>query len=67
MVPNIEPTIVANESENNALPALGNLLFFMIPACVATATKVPAVSKKSINRLEKKFELLETEVIFNAK
>ena len=27
---------------------LGNLLSFIIPAWVATATKVPAVSKKSI-------------------
>ena len=50
VVPKIAPTIVASESENKALPALGNLLSFIMPACVATATKVPAVSKKSINK-----------------
>lgn len=32
VVPKIAPTIVANESENKALPALGNLLSFIIPA-----------------------------------
>ena|SRR5699024_7929829 len=32
VVPKIAPTIVANESENSALPARGNLLFFIIPA-----------------------------------
>lgn len=32
VVPKIAPTIVANESENRALPARGNLLFFIIPA-----------------------------------
>ena len=46
----IAPTIVASESANNALPALGNLLSFIIPAWVATATKLPAVSKKSIKK-----------------
>ena len=50
VVPNTEPTIVAKESENNALPAHGNLLSFINPACVATATNVPAVSKKSMNK-----------------
>ena len=50
VVPNTDPTIVAKESENNALPALGNLLSFINPACVATATNVPAVSKKSMNK-----------------
>ena len=42
--------MVANESENNARPARGSLLSFIMPACVATATSVPAVSKKSINK-----------------
>ena len=32
VVPNIAPTIVASESENNALPARGSLLSFIIPA-----------------------------------
>ena len=53
VVPKIAPTIVASESEKSALPALGNLLSFMIPACVATATSVPAVSKKSMNKMLK--------------
>ena len=34
----VPKSIVASESEKSALPALGNLLSFMIPACVATAT-----------------------------
>src|SRR5699024_684532 len=49
-VPNIDPVTVAAESANNAFPARGNLLFFIKPACVATATSVPAVSKKSTNK-----------------
>jgi len=49
-VPKIEPTIEAIESANNALPALGNLLSFINPAWFATATNVPALSKKSTNR-----------------
>src|SRR5699024_10158646 len=49
-VPTTDPTTVAAESENNARPARGNLLSFISPACVATATSVPAVSKKSTNK-----------------
>src|SRR5690625_2401714 len=49
-VPTIEPTTVAVESANSALPALGNLLSFIKPAWLATATSVPAVSKKSTNK-----------------
>lgn len=43
------PTIVAKESANKALPALGSLLSFIIPAWVATATNVP----KSIKEIYK--------------
>src|SRR5699024_7897170 len=49
-VPKIAPATVAVESANRALPARGNLLSFIKPACVATATSVPAVSKKSTNK-----------------
>src|SRR5699024_7481339 len=49
-VPTTEPTTVAVESASNALPARGSLLSFISPACVATATSVPAVSKKSTKR-----------------
>ena len=49
-VPIIAPATVADESANNALPARGNLLLRINPACVATATNVPAVSKKSTNK-----------------
>src|SRR5690625_3846013 len=49
-VPTTAPVTVAAESANKAFPARGNLLSFIRPACVATATKVPAVSKKSTNR-----------------
>src|SRR5690625_3792153 len=49
-VPTTEPTTVAAESAKSARPARGNLLFFIKPACVATATSVPAVSKKSTNK-----------------
>src|SRR5699024_9633977 len=49
-VPTTEPTTVAAESANKARPARGNLLSFINPACVATATSVPAVSKKSTNK-----------------
>ena len=49
-VPKIEPTIVAIESEINAFPARGNLLSLTKPAWFATATNVPALSKKSTNK-----------------
>src|SRR5699024_8657389 len=49
-VPTIEPTTVAAESANSAFPARGNFPFFIKPACVATATSLPAVSKKSTNK-----------------
>src|SRR5690625_2029234 len=49
-VPTTAPVTVAAESANNARPARGNLLSFINPACEATATKVPAVSKKSTNK-----------------
>src|SRR5699024_4664382 len=49
-VPTIAPATVAAESANNALPARGSLLSFIKPACLATATSVPAVSKKSTNK-----------------
>src|SRR5699024_6676331 len=49
-VPTTEPTTVAAESANNALPARGNLSFFIKPAWLATATNVPALSKKSTNK-----------------
>lgn len=49
-VPKMEPTNDAIESANNAFPALGSLLSFIIPAWLATATNVPALSKKSTNK-----------------
>src|SRR5699024_7402297 len=49
-VPIVAPTTVAVESASNALPARGNLLSFIKFARVATATSVPAVSKKSTNK-----------------
>src|SRR5699024_1826626 len=49
-VPTTAPVTVAAESANKALPARGNLLFFIRPAWLATATNVPAVSKKSTNK-----------------
>ena len=49
-VPNTAPTIVAMESETNALPAFGSLPSFTNPAWFATATSVPALSKKSTNK-----------------
>src|SRR5690625_3191777 len=49
-VPTIAPATVAAESANNALPARGSLLSFIKPACLATATNVSVVSKKSTNK-----------------
>src|SRR5699024_6243361 len=49
-VPKIDPATVAVESANKAFPARGSLLFLIKLACVATATSVPAVSKKSTNK-----------------
>src|SRR5690606_6655583 len=49
-VPNVAPTIVATESADSALPILGSFPSFKSPAFFVTATKVPAVSKKSINK-----------------
>ena len=49
-VPKIAPVTVAKESANKALPARGNLFSFISPAWFATATNVPAVSKKSTNK-----------------
>ena len=49
-VPKIAPVTVAKESANKAFPARGNLLSFINPAWFATATNVPAVSKKSTNK-----------------
>src|SRR5699024_8386743 len=49
-VPTTEPTTVAVESANKARTARGNLPFFIKPAEFATATNVPAVSKKSTNK-----------------
>src|SRR5699024_7912286 len=49
-VPKTAPTTVADESASKALLARGNSLSFIKPAFPATATNVPAVSKKSTNR-----------------
>src|SRR5699024_44161 len=49
-VPTTAPTTVALESANSAFPARRSLLSFIKPAWVATATNVPAVSKKSTKR-----------------
>src|SRR5690625_3974059 len=49
-VPNTAPATVAVESANKAFPARGSLFSFINPACDATATRVPAVSKKSTNK-----------------
>src|SRR5690606_831253 len=49
-VPTTAPTTVEAASANNAFPARGSLLSFIKPACCATATSVPAVSKKSTNK-----------------
>lgn len=49
-VPRIDPTIDAIESAKSARPARGSLLSFINPAWFATATSVPALSKKSTNR-----------------
>src|SRR5699024_5846933 len=46
-VPSNDPKTVPDASANKALPARGSLLFFINPAGLATATSVPAVSKKS--------------------
>src|SRR5699024_10569054 len=46
-VPNIDLVNVEAESANNAFPARGNILLFINPDCVAIATSVPALSKKS--------------------
>ena len=49
-VPKIAPATIASESANKPFPARGNVLPFMIPACLVTATSVPAVSKKATNK-----------------
>lgn len=53
LVPNIEPTDVANESDNKACLARGNLFPFIKPACWATPIIVPVVSNIVTNKNEK--------------
>src|SRR5690625_6137419 len=50
LVPNIDPTVVAVASANNADFALGKLPFFIKPACSATPIIVPVVSKIVTNK-----------------